>query len=397
LQTTCRKSNVPNELIMTPDGKGVSDIPGIVFGDEGTYTINAVSEDGRIEGQSNPINCMKELPEYKLYWGEIHTHTALSDGRGVPDKAYIYARDVANLDFAAIADHAHFDFTDAAWEETKKAAQDFNDPGRFVTIPGFEWTRAWDHRNVYYLDDDQPVFRDDDPKSDTPQKLWQCLEGREAIVIPHHNLFCGAWEDHNPKFERAVEIYSMWGLSEYMGNPLWTLEFKRRGISVQEMLETGAKLGFVAGQDNHDGRPGATASESASLNLSYRGGIVAVWARELTREAIFEAIRERRTYGTTGERIIADFRVNGHLMGEEIEIDSPPEIQVKVFGTAEIEKVEIIRNGEVIHTHTGASSIEKFSYTDNAIGETDNYYYVRVTQEDGNMLWASPVFVRFSS
>jgi hypothetical protein len=396
LESTCGEAELPAEIVMTGENKGIYDVSGVVFNAEGTYTIKAVSSDRKIEALSNPIICMKGLPKYKLYWGEIHTHTALSDGRGTPAKAYAYARDVANLDFAAVADHAHFDFTDEDWDETKKAAKDFDDPGRFVTLPGYEWTRLWDHRNVYYLEDDGPLFRDDDPKSDVPLKLWKCLEGREAIVIPHHNLFCHKWQDHNPKFERAVEIYSMWGLSEYRGNPHWTLGTGKEGISVHEMLATGAKLGFVAGQDNHDARPGATATESCSLNLKYRGGIVAVWASELTREAIFEAIRERRTYGTTGERIIVDFKVNGHLMGEEIQVGSPPEIHADVYGTVGIEKIEVIRNGEVVYTHSGGARMESFSYVDEGIAEKSTYYYVRVTQEDGNMAWASPVFVEYN-
>ncbi len=395
IESTCGEGMLPDEIRMTEGNKGVHDVSGVIFNAEGTYTVKAISEDGMIEASSNPIMCMKELPRYKLYWGEIHTHTALSDGRGTPAKAYRYARGVANLDFAAVADHAHFDFTDEDWEETKKAAKDFDEPGRFVTMPGYEWTRLWDHRNVYYLGDDEPLFRDDDAKSDMPLKLWKCLEGKEAIVIPHHNLFCGKWQDHNGEFERAVEIYSMWGLSEYRGNPHWTLKCEKEGISVQEMLATGAKLGFVAGQDNHDARPGATATESCSLNLKYRGGIVAVWASELTRKAIFEAIRQRRTYGTTGERIVVNFKVNGHFMGEEIRVDSPPEIRADVHGTAGIEKIEVIRNGEIIHTHAGDSWTESFSYVDEEIAEKTNYYYIKVTQEDGNMAWASPVFVEY--
>lgn len=396
LETTCEKASMPIEIRMTENDMGVHNVSGIVLNEEGVYTIKAISDDRTVEVLSNPIMCKEKLPEYKLYWGEIHTHTALSDGRGTPEKAYVYARDVANLDFASVTDHAHFDFTDADWEETKKAAVQFNEPGRFVTILGYEWTRSWDHRNVYYLDDDQPVFRDDDPASDTPLKLWKCLDGREAIVIPHHNLFCGEWKHHSPRFEGAVEIYSMWGLSEYKGNPHWTLESDKEGISVQEMLGTGAKLGFVAGQDNHDARPGATASESCSLNLKYRGGLIAVWAKELTREALFEAIKARRTYGTTGERIVIDFKVNGHFMGEEIYVDSPPEICAEIFGTADIDKVELIRNGEIIHTCTGTSSTEKFRCVDEGISDKENYYYLKVTQTDGNMAWVSPVFVSFS-
>jgi hypothetical protein len=75
-----------------------------------------------------------------------------------------------------------------------------------------------------------------------------------------------------------------------------------------------------------------------------------VYARELTREALWEALKQRRVYGTTGERIVLDVRCGEHWMGEEFSLSVPPTIQVKVIGTNGIEKVELKRGVEVIHT-----------------------------------------------
>jgi hypothetical protein len=97
-------------------------------------------------------------------------------------------------------------------------------------------------------------------------------------------------------------------------------------------------LGAIASTDDHFGYPGA-----------YREGLVAALAPELTREAIYDALKNRRTYGVTGDRIELDFRLNGHVMGESVPYAKEREIAVKVSGWDDIESVEVVKNGRVIH------------------------------------------------
>jgi hypothetical protein len=105
----------------------------------------------------------------------------------------------------------------------------------------------------------------------------------------------------------------------------------------------------------------------------------------------------RRCYGTTGERIILDFKVNGHPMGSETEqkTGNPVTIDTFIAGTSKIEKAEIIRNAEVIACFNGKSDFEQFQYLDKnvPIGSKNIYYYVRITQDDANMAWSSPVWI----
>ena len=94
-----------------------------------------------------------------------------------------------------------------------------------------------------------------------------------------------------------------------------------------------------------------------------------------------------------------DFRINGHYMGEEIEIEDKPRIHVNVEGTARIKEVAIIKNGSTLVSISKGRKEETFEYVDEAF-EGDSYYYLRVTQSDmdeyGNpsCAWSSPIWVK---
>jgi hypothetical protein len=118
---------------------------------------------------------------------------------------------------------------------------------------------------------------------------------------------------------------------------------------------------------------------------------MAVYAPELTREALWEAMWARRVYATTGERILVDLRADGKMMGGELKSDMPPGVVAQVAGTAPLHQVELIRNGQVVKTQ-GTSDLDlELSWRDTNLERC--YYYLRVTQADGEMAWSSPIWV----
>jgi len=374
----------------------------------GVHRITLTDEENGLKGVSNPIDCSEAKPDYRIYWGDPHVHTSLSDGLGTLEECYIYARDVADLDFAAVTDHDSM-LTDEEWELTKKAAARFYEPGRFVTFSGYEYSerRHGGDKCVYYLTDDQPIFRYIDEGSRTPSELWEKLKGRKALTVPHHpthKRMRTNWDIHDPHFQRLVEIYSEWGNSEYPSNPrpvcLNHLHEEREppeGTTVQEALARGYRLGIIAGSDNHSGQPGyCDQMGNFSRRRAYHGGLTAIYAKELTREALWDSLWNRRCYATTGARIILEFSVDGHIMGEEFSTERAPKIKVRVLGTANIQKTEVIRSNKVIFVKRGDGSELQFEFLDGEIGPGLNYYYVRVTQEDGEMAWSSPVWVEMT-
>lgn len=396
-----------------------------------------------LEARTATIAVTSSTPEMRLFWGDTHGHTGeYGCGYGTIDSFYTYARDYAGLDFCALTEHdkmpnlAHDLGT--IWGRVRRSTAYYNDPGRFVTLLGYEWTSqrtqkpddpeaAYGHRHVLYRGDDEPWFGCHQAGSDTPEGLWRSLEGRDALVIPHHpaapSQWATQWSRWNPQLERLVEVYSCWGSSERpraAGNHLAVRNFGGEGATghVQEALGNGYRMGFSAAGDSHDGSPGDTwferplgKGEIKRLgDTVYPGGLHALWARDLTREALWEALWSRRSYGTSGARIRIEYTLNGAWMGSELREpgDAPRHIRARVVGAAALRSVEVVKNGEdwrsfvpeanargecvVDVVDMPEATVDVSRSTTGRRGGAD-HYYVRATQVDGETAWASPIWV----
>ena len=124
------------------------------------------------------------------------------------------------------------------------------------------------------------------------------------------------------------------------------------------------------------------------------GGLTAVIAPELTREAIIQALRERRCYATTGARMVLDFRVNGHGMGEEITTAAPDvAVTARVLGAAPLARLEVVCNGSAVLSQSATDRVATLSETLTLSEEQTSYLYLRATQSDGHVAWSSPIWV----
>ncbi|MFP3903837.1 MAG: CehA/McbA family metallohydrolase [Armatimonadota bacterium] len=355
--------------------------------------------------------------EYNVYFGDIHAHTGeehgsgRSCGTGTLDENYEYARDVSGLDFLSIAEHDWQLRDQDDWEDRCEQMDEYNEDGRFVVIPAYEWTSAkYGHRNVYYRDTGWPYF-DNNPGpghnaiSDTsrsPQDLWDSLRdcGAKALTIAHHpsvGFFPLDWSYMDEEFDRLVEVYSTWGNSEYYGAPFPGYAADRvPGIGAQDALKMGYRLGLMASSDGHDGNPGNAQWSFRQPHINHRlgSGFIAVLAENLTRDAVWDAMYARRCYATTGVRIMLDFRVNGAVMGSEIQAPAgqPREISIDVQGTADLDTVQLVKDGRNVIRWEPQGPADHLAATDEDTDESA-FYYVRVTQTDGEMAWSSPVWV----
>ena len=343
-----------------------------------------------------------------VYFGDIHAKTMLSDGLKTPSEFFEHARDVALLDFAAVADHNHAEasrlegpfvsqMADEAYAQTQKACEAMNEAGRFVTIQGFEQNSIQGHpghRNVYFRDVCPGLFR-----GRTLDELYAYLKGHKALVIPHHHLIWGC-RPHldNPEYERIIEMYSMHCSSEVRGTPIndgaTTASKRESGVSAREILDRGHRVGFIAASDNHNGAPGLSGRPSRFTNIPYQGGLAAVLAPELSRQSVFDAMYQRRCYATTGARIYLDFRLDGRLMGSELRVarGSKLPLDVVISGTDRIAGIELIQAGRegTVWRHDGKCFVRlhgELSF------DKSTWTYVRVTQTDRQMAWSSPIWV----
>ena len=152
----------------------------------------------------------------------------------------------------------------------------------------------------------------------------------------------------------------------------------------------GYRIGFIGGTDNHAGFP----TRDADMHHDYVG-MACVLADELTREAIWQAMNARRTYATSGKPILCHWTLNGHEMGEEAGHDGEPvTFSARLYGTAPIERVEVISNGQIVcRYHPDALDVV---LTDEALpppAGDSAYYYLRLRQHDGHRAWLSPVWL----
>jgi hypothetical protein len=400
---------LPPEVIFGASDGGIRLVEGLALNAAGPARIRAEDRQGALFAESNPIEAHLRPPAHRLLWGDPHVMTGLCVGEynrdrdeaGILDDMYVYARDASGLDFAAATSLGER-MTDEQWAEVRRAAARVTEPGRFVAFSAYEYfgkTVGQDgNRNVYYLDDDQPCFRSTDPATDHPTKLWAALRGRRAMTVPHHshNAVIGTrWLYHDPELNRLAEIYSIHGLSERPNGPRPFFNPARSdGQSVQDALAKGYRLGIIAGSDSHTGQPGY--SNRLRLSYGYHGGLAAVWATALTRQAIWDALYNRRCYGTTGARIILRFALNGRPMGEELRLPARTErvIEAEVIGTAPVARLEVVKNNRDVHRVTGQAREIRLRWTDPAGPEQEaDFYYLRVTQADDEMAWSSPIWV----
>ncbi|HOC93599.1 MAG TPA: CehA/McbA family metallohydrolase [bacterium] len=380
--------------------------------------------------------------KYGLYWGELHGHSGLSPDAFVstPEQYYRYGKEVAKLDFAALTDHDApwgLAAVPSRWKQSVDATRRWHEDGVYVAFIAYEWTSGsgldcmfhtlkrrdrWEyqkdpmhfgHRNVYYPGDEAPaeVCSVDSPDCDTPEKLWEHLEEYGAISIPHHPLggpiYPFNWDRFNPKYEPVVEIYSWHGNSECDGCPYEIYNAYKNGKhSARTPLDAGHHFGFIASSDSHDGYAGNLTRPPRLikfLQMFYKGkatpgpGIAAVYAEELSREGIFEALRAKRTYAATGARIVMDVRANETtFMGGRLDSrGAPVSVSIYARGVAPLEKIEVIKNGETAAVFEGDGGPEfKQTHIDALRERDEDYIYIRVTQTDGQMAWSSPIWIK---
>lgn len=356
------------------------------------YTVS----DGQITGLSNPLWVFNTPQKYKIYWGDIHNHTQFSDGLGDgPDQSFAFAKEDALLEVAAVSDHGYNN-----WPLTQQAVISHYIPGEFVTILGFEGGYGTNHINFYYRNPDANHITKW-PKN--YQDVYDIVHrdydiGAKGILIgPHHFVSYrndvigdpypfGLFDEGVMRF---VEVYSFHGTSEYLGNPRPSHASSDLAADryMQAGLAAGRKFGVLASTDDHTGHPGR-----AWLN-EYPGGLVSFLATELTREGIWDAWWNRRVYATSFDKILLLFTINAQQMGSELAAAPPYRIKYVVSARSEHARVLLIRNNETIRedqTIDGAAIVNLLDTppTDN------NYYYIRVEQDNGERAWSSPIWTR---
>ncbi|MFO7945583.1 MAG: DUF3604 domain-containing protein, partial [Armatimonadota bacterium] len=268
----------------------------IVAPEEGVHRVNAEMADGGTCTTSNPVWITDR--DLNIYFGDLHCQSMWhSDSIGTPDENYEYARDIAGLDFMALTDAGGC--YKEGWQDTQEAAQRHYEPGEFVAFKAFEYGGPQGHRNIIYRGCEIEPTLDDLPSGDA-EGMFEYFSGRDDIIsIPHHTKVWTDWDFYDPELEPIVEAYSCWGSGVEHNDPLWD-KSEKPGSGVFNALARGYRLGFIGSGDSHAGMPGRSYPQDRQWCVMRKSGFTGVYAPELTREAIYDALAARRTYATTG-------------------------------------------------------------------------------------------------
>ena len=317
---------------------------------------------------ANPLRVAKDA-SLKRYWGDLHGQSGETIGSGTAEAYFRYARDKAFIDLVGHQGN-DFQITDAFWQKLNQLTAEFDEPGRFVCVPGYEWsgnTGMGGDRNIFFRREGRPIRRSSHILVEgqtsthaiyTADELFRALEGEDAVVIAHVG---GRYADikaaHDGRIERTVEVHSTWGTFEWL---------------LQDAFDQGYRVGVVCHSDDHKGRPGATRPGASTFGAI--GGLTCYLMPELTRDALFEALRRRRHYGTTGTRLFLDLHgrfdqpvavfaedpliadehqtlVREALMGDIIRPEGVPmHLAGEIIGTAPIERVDIMHGAKIAET-----------------------------------------------
>ncbi|MCY3915391.1 MAG: DUF3604 domain-containing protein [Chloroflexi bacterium] len=339
-------SNLPDRYTFQPADRGVRRIGNCTVNRPGIFTIRARSLDGTLAGKSNPLRALSTPGSQRPFWADLHGQSGETVGTNSVRDYFAFARDYGALD---VSGHQANDFqiTAQVWKEIKAATNDANQPGRFVAFVGYEWsgtTAGGGDRNVYFLGGQGELLRsshaqisdlsdlatDRYPVSD----LHEALAGRKDLfIIPHVGGRPSDLAYHSAALEPLVEVYSSWGEFEWM---------------LRESIERGYHVGVVAGSDGHKGRPGSSYPGASTFGVY--GGLTCILASELTRSAIGEALKARRCYATSGQRIIVRACCESRPIGSQFRLDRPPVFDLEIVGTAELEQVELWRGNELLQS-----------------------------------------------
>ena len=381
-----------------------------------TVTVTVKRADGKEASKTWSFNIGEAT--FQRYFGQLHSHTQYSDGAGSLESALSYVKnlpDTANVDFVAFTDHSnYFDSTSAAnpegalydmslasassqqtWKSYKDAVAAFNaeNAGSMVAMAGFEMTWSGGPGHINTFNTPGIVSRNNSTLNNKTKdagmqayyKLLSQSEGANALSQFNHPgttfgnfIDFGYWDAVIDTRMYMVEVGNGEG---QIGAGGYYPSYEQYIMA----LDKGWHVAPTNNQDNHKGRWG-NANDARDVVLT----------DDFTEDGIYEAIRNRRMYATEDKNLELDYTVNGNMMGSIIDVPEKLSFEVSFNDpdrTDSIAKVELVANsGKVAYTWDNAADLAKGSVSVTLDPEY-TYYFVRVTEGDGDLAVTAPVWV----
>ena len=342
----------------------------------------------------------RDNKEYNIYFGQLHSHTSYSDGAGTCEEAFNHAaNEVENLDFLAVTDHSNsFDNDTSAnikdgsasseWVEGHELADKYTSSD-FVALYGYEMTwsgGAPGHMNTFNTDGFMSRnMAGYESKSRTALQNYYAdlVNTPDSIsMFNHPGTTFGDFYDfayYSKENDKQITLIEVGNGEGAIGSAGYfpSYEYYTRA------LDKGWHVAPANNQDNHKGRWG-DANTGRSVIL----------ADSLTREDVYDAIHNMRVYATEDNDLNIYYTLNGEVMGTVLE-EKPEAVKIKVktsdatdSGMMNVEVV--VNNGAVAASKSVEESAAEVEFD---LAPDFNYYYIRVTQADGNIAVTAPVWI----
>ncbi len=360
---------------------------------------------GVMEGWlSSPVTSLRfslrQNAKYQLYFGQLHSHTNYSDGAGSCEEAFVHAStEVDNLDFLAVTDHSNaFDNDTAAtvydgsmsakWVSGHELADRYTNEN-FVCIYGYEmtWSNGLGHMNTYNTGGFQSRTQAEFSSYATAlPNYYDALRSDPNSIsqFNHPGTTFGTFQDYawyDADIDELITIIEV-------GNGEGTIGSSGYFPSYEEYtraLDLGWHVAPTNNQDNHKGSWG-DANTARSV----------VMADALTRENIYDAIRNRRVYATEDNDFSVYYTLNGYEMGTiltEEDVDDSVTLRAEISDPTDSGscKIEVVVNGGIVCTSKTAQVLDgEVEFT---LPANYSYYYLRLTQADGDIAVTAPVWI----
>ncbi len=338
---------------------------------------------------------------YNIYFGQMHSHTSYSDGAGTANDAFAHATEVKNLDFLAVTDHSNsFDNGDKAvlyedasllsseWKEGKELAQRYT-TDTFVGLFGYEmtWSNGLGHINTFNTPGFQSRTQTDYTSYATALQNYYARLKTVSDSISQFNHPGTTFGDFSDFAHYDTELDQLICLVE-VGNGEGAIGSSGYFPSYEyftRALDKGWHVAPTNNQDNHKGLWG-DANTARSVVL----------ADSLTERDIYDAMRNYRVYATEDNDLSIYYTLDGNIMGTILtkeDVGDTLNLSVRLSDPtdASIGRVEVIVNGGLsIANQTVNTAAETVSFS---VCADYSYYYIKVTQPDGDIAVTAPVWV----
>jgi hypothetical protein len=300
----------------------------------------------------------------KIYFADLHSHTGYSDGTLLPVVAHDYARNTSKLDIFSLTDHLEY-VDDNEWLDTREVAWDANEDGEFVVIPGLEWTKKTGHMNIF------------DPKT----RHWPVDTAGFYKAAAEAGVTC--------KFNHpgtGEKVHDGLAYSEIGDKAVQLMEVRRD--DEEKAYIRALKLGWHIAPDGSDDTHGP--------NWGSKFAWSGILAPGLSKRNVLHALKNRHLYSTKDRNCLLTFTVNGAVMGDIIAYPVKDVTAVISVNDPDAEdmitRIELFQDGAVVQTDVPGSYNRQWSTSfDAAAG--DHFYFVKVVQADGDMIWSAPVWL----